>query len=293
MKDPQTIHAAEGCLFVVAVPLGHPDDITARAVDTLRQVDLILAEDTRITAGLLHQFHISKPLEAFHDHNEAQRLPALLARLQSGAQVALVSDAGTPLISDPGFRLVRAAHEVGCRVSPLPGPCAAMAALSVAGLATDRFFFEGFLPAKSAARQARLVALRPRAETLVFYEAPHRIAATLADCVAVLGGDRLATLARELTKTYETIKRLPLSSLRDWVEADANQQRGEMVLMISGASEAEAQRGRWLTPEAVLDALGDRLPPGETAALVAQLMGLRRNEVYARLRPSTPRDDFS
>ncbi len=269
-----------GVLYVVAVPIGHLDDISARALSVLAAVDVIAAEDTRTSGRLLQHYGLQRPLLALHDHNEAERVPALIARLQVGESVALVSDAGTPLISDPGYRLIAAAHDAGVVVSPVPGACAAVAALSSAGIATDRFFFEGFLPAKQAARQARLRDLADVSATLVFYEAPHRIVETLADLVTVLGAERLATMAREITKTFETIRRDDLATLSAWVESDSNQQRGEIVLVVAGAPERVITDQKLLSAEEVLATLVKELPLRQAAAMTASLFGLKRNALY-------------
>lgn len=269
-----------GNLYVVAVPIGQPTDISQRALEVLGQVSAVVAEDTRVTQPMLRAHGLRPALVSMHDHNEAERVPELIARMRDGEDLALVSDAGTPLISDPGYRLIRAAHEAGIRVSPLPGACAAVAALSVAGLATDRFFFEGFLPARQAARRARLAELADMAATLVFYEAPHRVAATLSDLVDVLGGDREATLARELTKTYETVRKGRLAALRDWVAADLDQQRGEIVLVVSGAAAPVATDARLLSADEVLARLVRVLPLRQAAAITADLFGLKRNALY-------------
>jgi 16S rRNA (cytidine1402-2'-O)-methyltransferase len=267
-------------LYVVAVPIGHFGDMSPRALDVLSAVGVVAAEDTRTTGKLLQHYGLQCALIALHDHNEAQRVPALIARLQAGESIALVSDAGTPLISDPGYRLIAAAHDAGITVSPIPGACAAVAALSAAGIATDRFFFEGFLPAKSAARQARLRELVDVSATLVFYEAPHRILETLADLVVVFGADRRATLARELTKTFETIRRDQLQALYAWVMADGNQQRGEIVLVVAGAPERKVGDQRLLSAEEILKVLVSELPLRQAAASAAKLLGLKPNALY-------------
>ncbi|MDN5850267.1 MAG: 16S rRNA (cytidine(1402)-2'-O)-methyltransferase, partial [Nitrococcus sp.] len=245
-----------GVLHIVATPIGNLGDITRRAVDVLRRVDVIAAEDTRHTRRLLAHVGINRPLVSLHEHNEAQRLVGLLARLEAGESIALVSDAGTPLISDPGFRVVQEAQRRGLTVVPIPGACSIIAALSVAGLPTDRFVFEGFLPARASARQRHLQSLRLEPRTLVFLESCHRIVAALHDLMAALGATRTATLARELTKCYETVRLDTLAGLADWVTSEAEQARGELVLVVAGAS-AEPQRPRAAgrVPEAVLAAL--------------------------------------
>jgi len=269
-----------GVLHVVAVPIGNLDDISARALAVLASVDVVAAEDTRCSGRLFQHYGLQRPLLALHDHNEAERVPALITRLKAGESVALISDAGTPLISDPGYRLIAAAHDANIVVSPVPGACAAIAALSAAGIASDRFFFEGFLPAKSAARQARLRDLAQVSATLIFYEAPHRIIETLVDMVTVFGEARLATMAREMTKTFETIRRDTLTELSDWVKADSNQQRGEIVLLVAGAPERAVSDQRLLSVEAVLHVLVNELPLRQATALTAEIFGLKRNALY-------------
>jgi len=269
-----------GCLYVVATPIGDVEDLSPRAQAVLAGVDQVAAEDTRTSARLFEQLGLRTPLTAVHDHNEAHRVPGLIARLQAGETLALVSDAGTPLISDPGYRLIAAAHDAGVTVVPVPGPCAAITALSAAGLASDRFHFEGFLPSRQGPRVARLKQLAEATPTLILYEAPHRIVETLEDLVATFGADRLATLARELTKTFETIRRAPLGELLAWVMADSNQQRGEIVLVVAGAPEREAADTRALSAESILRVLVRELPVKQAAGLAAEMMGLKRNALY-------------
>jgi len=268
-----------GTLYVVATPIGNLDDISVRAQRTLREVALIAAEDTRHSLRLLQHFGIETPLAACHEHNEREQGGRFLARLQAGEDVALISDAGTPLISDPGYHLVRQARAAGVRVVPVPGACALIAGLSAAGLPSDRFVFEGFLPAKVAGRRARLEALSEEPRTLIFYEAPHRLLECIEDMALVYGEGRQAVLARELTKTFETIKGLPLGELRDWVAADANQQRGECVLLLAGW---QAPEGEAVSAEAlrVLDLLLAELPVKRAAALAAEITGVRKNLLY-------------
>ncbi|MFP5439868.1 MAG: 16S rRNA (cytidine(1402)-2'-O)-methyltransferase [Gammaproteobacteria bacterium] len=271
-----------GVLYVVATPIGHLDDIGARAIAILRAADIIAAEDTRHSSRLLAHVGVDPGrLLSLHEHNETERTESLLRALREGRAVALVSDAGTPLVSDPGYRLVAAAHAAGIRVSPVPGACAAIAALSAAGLPSDRFFFEGFLPATAAARRARLAALQSLVPTLVFYEAPHRLLATLADMVEVLGAARPATLARELTKTYETVRRATLAELHDFVAADADQQRGEIVLLVQGAPADTPATA--LDETALLKALAGELSATRAAKVAAKLLGRPRRELYQRL----------
>lgn len=273
-------NSTPGALYVVATPIGNLDDISARALRVLSEVDLIAAEDTRHSARLLQHFGIATPLMACHEHNERDQGERFMARLRSGQNVALISDAGTPLISDPGFHLVRQARAAGVKVVPVPGPCALIAALSAAGLPSDRFVFEGFLPAKAAARQARLERLKEEPRTLIFYEAPHRLLDCLVDLEQIMGSERPAVLARELTKTFETLKGLPLGELRAWVEADGNQQRGECVLLVAGWQEPEG--GEVVSAEAlrVLDLLLAEMPVKRAAAVTAEITGVRKNLLY-------------
>ncbi|SHE30806.1 16S rRNA (cytidine(1402)-2'-O)-methyltransferase [Thermomonas hydrothermalis] len=267
-----------GTLYVVATPIGNLGDISPRALDTLRSVAAICAEDTRRSGQLLAQFGIATPLLALHEHNEEALAQRLVARLRAGDSLALVSDAGTPLVSDPGYRLVRAARAAGVKVSPVPGPSALVAALSVAGLASDRFVFEGFLPAKASARRERLQALAGEPRTLIFYEASHRIVETLADMVAAFGGERPAVLARELTKLFETVLDGDLATLQARVETDADQRKGEFVVLVQGAGEAadaKVAEGRRLYAR-----LKEHLPPSTAAKLAAELSGAPRKALY-------------
>lgn len=268
----------QGTLWVVATPIGHRDDISARALTVLGQVALVAAEDTRHTRPLLTHYGLDKPLTALHEHNERDAVEQILSRLRTGDDVALVSDAGTPLISDPGFRLVRAARAAGIRVSPVPGACAAVAALSVAGLPSDRFVFEGFLPSKSAARRVRLRELADEARTLIFYESSHRIVQSLADMCEVFGADREAVLARELTKRFETVLGEPLQTLAARVADDPDQQRGECVVLVAGHRrdvDATVVEGR-----RVFDILREELPPSRAAKLAAAITGASRKALY-------------
>ncbi|MCC5862731.1 MAG: 16S rRNA (cytidine(1402)-2'-O)-methyltransferase [Gammaproteobacteria bacterium] len=276
-----------GVLFVVATPIGNLGDLGARARDTLATVDAVAAEDTRRTGQLLSRLGLSVPLVSLHEHNEMARLGPLLARLAAGQSLALVSDAGTPLISDPGYLLVRAALQAGHRVSPVPGACAAVAALSVAGLPTDRFVFEGFLPARQAARRARLEILAPETRTLVFYEAIHRLAETLADLVAGLGAAREATLARELTKLHEQVLHGPLAELAAAVAAGEVPARGECVLVVAGAPEVAAEEHE---TRRVLALVAAQLPPREAVRLTAAITGARPNRLRRWLQ-GAPGDD--
>lgn len=265
-------------LYVVPTPIGNLGDMTYRALEVLKNVDLIAAEDTRHTGLLLQHFAISARLFALHDHNEQQKAEQLLAKLQQGRSIALVCDAGTPLINDPGYHLVRRCREAGVRVVPLPGACAAITALSVAGVATDRFCYEGFLPAKSKGRQDALLALAEEPRTLIFYESPHRLLESLQDMVAVWGPDRYVVLARELTKTWESIHGAPVGELLAWVREDDMRRRGEMVLIAEGY---RSQPGD-LPPEALrtLALLQNELPLKKAAALTAEIHGVKKNALY-------------
>jgi len=267
-----------GTLFIVATPIGNLGDLTPRALEVLRSVAAICAEDTRRSGQLLAHFGVSTPLVALHEHNEDALAQRVVDRLLAGESLALVSDAGTPLVSDPGFRLVRAARAAGVRVSPLPGACAAITALSVAGLPSDRFAFEGFLPAKASARRDQLQRLAGETRTLVFYESSHRIAESLADMRAAFGDDRPAVLARELTKLFETVLDGTLADLQARVDADENQRKGEFVVMVEGAGddvEARLSEGR-----RVYAMLNEHLPPSTAAKLAAEITGAPRKELY-------------
>ena len=271
---------ASGTLYVVATPIGNLDDISARMLKTLQNVALIAAEDTRHSARLMQHFGINTPLIACHDHNERDQGLRLVERLLAGESIALISDAGTPLISDPGFHLVRAARAAGVPVVPVPGPCALVAALSAAGLPSDRFVFEGFLPARSSGRRQQLEALREEPRTLMFYEAPHRLLESLRDMQTVFGDERVVVLARELTKTFETIKGAPLVELCAWVEADSNQQRGECVLLVEGWRAPEGEESLSAEVLRILQLLLAELPLKRAAALAAEITGVRKNLLY-------------
>ena len=269
-------------LWVVATPIGNREDIPTRARRILGEVDQVLAEDTRHTGRLLDSYGIEASLFSLQEHNERQRVDGLIEQMRAGRCFALVSDAGTPLLSDPGYRLVRACGDAGLRVAPVPGPSAAVAALSVAGLASDRFSFEGFLPARRAARRKRLGRLAQWSGTLIFFESPHRIAATLTDLAAVIGGEREACLCRELTKKHETVRRLPLAELRDWVHADSDQRRGELVLVVAGAgSDAAASETIPVTVRELYAELLQHLPPGTAAGILARHLNVDRKALYA------------
>ena len=267
-------------LYIVATPIGNLEDLTPRAQRVLAEVALIAAEDTRHSGKLLQHFHITTPVIALHEHNEREQLPALIERLRNGTSLALLSDAGTPLVSDPGYHLVRAAHEAGQRVVPLPGACAAIVALSAAGLPTDRFAFEGFPPAKAAARRHYYEALRAEPRTLVFYESPHRILESLHDLADVFGADREATVARELTKQFETIRTGRLGELVEWVRGDEHQQLGEFVLIVRGADIVTAGAGSAAEGERILKVLLDELPLKQAVTLASRLSGEARNRLY-------------
>ncbi|OLU17703.1 16S rRNA (cytidine(1402)-2'-O)-methyltransferase [Pseudomonas sp. PA1(2017)] len=272
--------SAAGTLFVVATPIGNLDDLSARALKVLGDVSLIAAEDTRHSARLMQHFGIGTPLAACHEHNERDEGNRFIERLLAGDDVALISDAGTPLISDPGYHLVRQARAAGVRVVPVPGACALIAALSAAGLPSDRFVFEGFLPAKTVGRRARLELVREEPRTLIFYEAPHRILECLQDMREVFGGERQALLARELTKTFETLQGMPLDQLCEWVAADANQQRGECVVLVAGWQAPEDEASVSVEALRVLDLLLAEMPLKRAAALAAQITGVRKNLLY-------------
>ena len=269
-----------GSLYVVATPIGNLDDISTRALTILRSVALIAAEDTRHSARLMQHFGIGTPLAACHEHNERDQGGRFLARLLAGDDVALISDAGTPLISDPGYHLVRQARAAGIAVVPVPGACALIAALSAAGLPSDRFIFEGFLPAKAAGRRARLEQVKEEPRTLIFYEAPHRILECLQDMQSVFGDERPALLARELTKTFETLKGLPLAELAAWVAADSNQQRGECVVLVAGWQAPEGDEAVSAEAMRVLNLLLAEMPLKRAAALAAEITGVRKNLLY-------------
>lgn len=277
---PADANSAVGTLYVVATPIGNLEDVSARALRVLAEVALIAAEDTRHSARLLQHFGIATPLAACHEHNERDEGGRFIKRLLAGDDVALISDAGTPLISDPGYHLVRQARSAGIHVVPLPGACALIAALSAAGLPSDRFIFEGFLPAKQAARRARLELLREEPRTVIFYEAPHRILESLEDLEAVFGPERPAVLARELTKTFETLQGLPLDELRTWVAADSNQQRGECVLVVGGWQAPQGDDAIDQNARRVLRLLLAEMPVKRAAAVAAEITGIRKNLLY-------------
>jgi 16S rRNA (cytidine1402-2'-O)-methyltransferase len=271
---------SRGRLDVVATPIGNLSDLSPRAQEVLAGADVIAAEDTRHTGALLKAIGVSRPMVSLHAHNESSRVPELLARLESGASIALVSDAGTPLLSDPGYELVREATRAGYDVRVVPGPSAITAALAVAGLPTDRFCFEGFLPARAGERRARLEEVAADPRTLVFFEAPHRIEESLVDLAAVFGAERRAAVCRELTKAFETTYRGTLADLVKQAKEDPNFARGEITLVVAGAPDAE-NKSEALQLQKLLTVLVKELPPGRAAAVAAQLTGARRNDAYA------------
>jgi 16S rRNA (cytidine1402-2'-O)-methyltransferase len=271
--------ASSGTLYIVATPIGNLGDLSPRAREVLAGVAVIAAEDTRHTRQLLQTCGVATPLTSLHEHNEAQKSAELIGRLQAGESIALVSDAGTPLISDPGFDLVGAARAAGISIVAVPGPCALIAALSIAGLPTDRFAFEGFLPAKSGPRRQRLESLARESRTLVFYEAPHRLRELLADLANSFGGERRAVVSRELTKRFETTYAGSLHSLQEHAEQDPDMSRGELVLVVAGAT-SEPTDAIQLDAERVLRTLLEDLSPSQAAKIAAKLTGAKRAELY-------------
>ncbi|QIW15305.1 16S rRNA (cytidine(1402)-2'-O)-methyltransferase [Pasteurellaceae bacterium RH1A] len=269
----------QGKLYIVATPIGNLADLSQRALDTLAQVDLIAAEDTRHSGLLLSHYGLKKPFFALHDHNEQQRAAHLVEKLAAGQNIALISDAGTPLISDPGFHLVRHCRQAGLKVVPIPGACAAITALCASGIASDRFCFEGFLPAKTKARLDKLNNLANEPRTLIFYESTHRILDTLEDMQTALGADRYVVMARELTKTWETIHGDELGNLIDWLKADHNRIKGEIVLVVEGKPETDEEG---FSPQAVklLQLLTNDLPLKKAATIVAETFGYKKNALY-------------
>ena len=268
-----------GVLYIVATPIGNLDDLSLRALEVLRNVDIIAAEDTRHSKQLLTAHNISASLISCHDYNEEGRAANFIKKLSSGVNIALISDAGTPLISDPGYRLVKAAHKQGVKVVPVPGACAAIAALSAAGLASDKFTFEGFLPSKSLTRihQLQTLAFEPR--TMIFYEAPHRVLASLQDMVEIFGEQRPVTLARELTKKFETIRLDTLLSLAEWVGEDSDQQRGEIVLVVSGFEKTNDD-DLSVEEKKTMGVLLAELPLSQAASIGAKLLGTNKKMLY-------------
>jgi 16S rRNA (cytidine1402-2'-O)-methyltransferase len=300
--------AMPACLYIVATPIGNLTDMTPHAIDILKQVAIIACEDTRTSGKLLSHFGIDtkggktddtkdllshdadttpkqkghNKLWAYHEHNSAVQTPKIIEMIGQGYSVALISDAGTPLVSDPGYQLVQAAHAAGVTVSPIVGASAAIAALSVAGLPSDRFSFIGFLPAKAHGRQKQLATLDTRTETLIFYEAPHRIVASLEDMATIFGAEREVTFCRELTKTFETVHKSTLGNLVDFVKADDNQQRGEIVVVVAGVSAAK-DADDISAHDALLQRLLEDLSVKKAAALAADITGVKKNALYQRL----------
>jgi len=281
MMDKGQQVPAKGSLYVVATPIGNLADLSARAIEVLGAVDRIVAEDTRHSRKLLQHYTLQTPMTALHEHNERELAPQLVERLVAGSSLAMISDAGTPLISDPGFNLVRLAREAGVPVVPVPGPSALICALSASGLPTDRFVFEGFLPARSTGRRQRLEQLCGETRTLVFYESSHRILESLQDMQAVFGDQRRAVVARELTKQFETIQGDTLAALVQWVAADPNQKKGEFVVLVQGLEQVDSDA---VTPEAeqLLLVLLEELPIKKAAKLAARITGLNKRALYDR-----------
>ena len=272
---------AEGILYCVATPIGNLEDITARALRILAEVSKVYAEDTRVTRRMFTHFGIQNTLESLHDHNETSRVAQIQRELAEGMSVALVSDAGTPLISDPGYKLVNALGAAGCKIVPVPGASALIAALSVAGLPTDRFAFEGFLPAKSVSRRKLLTGLEAESRTLVFYESSHRIADLLEDMLAVFGGERQIVVLRELTKLYESIYRGTATEILQHMAADSDRSRGEFVVVVAGkVCDESADALAVLNADKVLAVLLEVLPVKQAAAVAARLTGLPKNQLY-------------
>jgi 16S rRNA (cytidine1402-2'-O)-methyltransferase len=271
-----------GTLYVVATPIGNLGDISQRAMTVLTAVNLVAAEDTRHSQRLLSLLGLTNRLLSLHEHNEEARVEEVLGELQKQGSVALICDAGTPLISDPGYRLVREAQQRGYPVRPVPGPCSPVAALSVAGLPTDRFVFEGFLPAKTQARMARLKQLESETRTMLFMESPHRVEATLADMLVVFGAEREAVLARELTKLHEQTLRTSLGELQARAKREPDLRRGEIVLLLRGGDRPQSALDKDL--RRLLELLSAELPPARAAAVAARISGRSRRELYDQLR---------
>ncbi|MDF7667414.1 16S rRNA (cytidine(1402)-2'-O)-methyltransferase [Orbaceae bacterium ESL0727] len=265
-------------LYIVATPIGNLNDITLRAIETLKTVDLVAAEDTRHSGLLLQHLGIKAKLLALHDHNEQEKSHQLIEKLQAGQTIALISDAGTPLINDPGYHLVKLCRANGIKVVPIPGACAAITALSASGLPSDKFSYEGFLPAKSKARQESLQQLSHESRTLIFYESTHRLLDTLMDMQTILGADRQMVLAKELTKTWETFVAQPIAEVIAWLNEDTNRQKGEFVLLVEGAAVDETA----INPDAIrtLQLLQTELPLKKAAAITAEIYGLKKNQLY-------------
>jgi len=270
---------SDSLLYVVATPIGNLGDITHRAIEVLQSVALIAAEDTRHSSRLMSHFNIKTPMISVHDHNERQRVTTIINKLSAGESVALISDAGTPLISDPGFILVKAVREAGFKVVPVPGCSAVITALSVAGLASNNFIFEGFLPAKSLARKQEMQNIIDETRTVIFYESTHRIVDSLTDMCEILGEQRYVVIARELTKTFETIHGASLKELLSWVKEDHNQQKGEFVVLVSGV-EPKEEIGFTRETLRILDLLLAELPVKQACALVSKITGEKKNALY-------------
>lgn len=282
----------KGILYCVATPIGNLEDMTERARRVLAEVDKIYAEDTRVTRRLLTHFGIQKSLESLHDHNESARIAVIQAELEQGMTLALVSDAGTPLISDPGYKLVHALGQAGMKIVPIPGASALITALSVAGLPTDRFVFEGFLSAKPATRRKTLESLSTEARTLVFYESSHRITDMLADLVSVFGAQRQVVILRELTKLYESIYRGTVSNLLEKIHQDTDMSRGEFVVVVAGQEAPETQsQAQVLAIEKLLDVLLAELPVKQAAAIAAKLTNLPKNQLYKQCLEQMSKQD--
>ena len=267
-------------LYIVATPIGNLNDISSHTLETLKSVDFIACEDTRHTKQLLSHFGISTPTFSYHEHNEQKSADKIIQLLQENKSVALVSDAGTPLISDPGYAIVSRAHQLQITLSPLPGPCAAIAALSVSGLPSDKFIFEGFLPSKSTARQNRLDTLKTESRTLIFYEAPHRILDTVQDLNTIFGTAREITVCRELTKTFETIYKSTTKNVLHWLKEKTNHQKGEFVLVVAGISESEKELNHQQKAQLLVQQLITDLPLKKSVNIAANLFRVSKNTLY-------------
>ena len=289
VTEQEPFRALARTLYVVATPLGNLRDVTLRALDVLRTADVIAAEDTRVSTPLLRHYGIATRPMSLHEHNEAKRAATVIDLLRASKSVALVTDAGTPAVSDPGARLVAAVRAEGLAVVPIPGPSAAVAAVSVAGLSAERFAFVGFLPSASKARRELLGSLAPLPLAIVAYEAPHRVVRTVAELATTLGGDRVVVMAREITKKFETIACLPLSEAVAWLEADANRTRGEVVLVVDGPAGTTAPAA--LDVDRLLRALALELPPARAARVAAAVTGQPRDALYGRVRALRPESD--
>lgn len=287
-NPPASTNPTSATLFVVATPIGSVSDLSPRAIDILRDVDVLAAEDTRTTGILLKRVGISRSMQSLHDHNERGQSARLLSSLSEGLSVAIVSDAGTPLISDPGFRVVDAALDAGIRVSPVPGPSAVLAALSVSGQATDRFCFEGFVPSKSSQRRRFLQALVDQPRTMVFFESPHRVVESIEDFNEVFGPDRSLTVTRELTKKFETVKRGPLAAVHEWVRAAPEQSKGEFVLVLAGADASTSEPS--VEFDSTLIPLLEQLSLSQAVDLTCRICDVARNRVYRRALQLKPDD---